>query len=264
MDSLAQSKDDKMLLAQLADRVRQCSDAYMITNSSFLDLRQRSVAEGMLRYQGSLHYEFYGGYEDADRTVAVFLPEYIDGSAEEYFAKNPEDNPLTVLRATLSKGSPHLTHRDYLGSMLGLGIKREVTGDILVREDGADIVVLKDIACYIMTNMEKAGRARLRLTEVSISELIRPESTVKEIVKSVSQTRLDSVVAAIYGLSRGKAMEAVTSGIVYVNDVEAGKPERHVDAGDKIVLRGRGKAVIKSTDGRSAKGKTVIVADRYV
>lgn len=92
-----------------------------------------------------------------------------------------------------------LTHRDYLGSLMGLGIKRESTGDILVRKDGADIIVLKEMASFIMMNMDKAGRARLQFEEVPVSELIVPEFHRIEVTESVSSLRLDNVLSAAFG-----------------------------------------------------------------
>jgi RNA-binding protein YlmH len=237
----------------------------MITTSSFLSPHGRSIAEKMFRSgeAGSVRYGFYGGYADAERVLAVFLPEYIEKTPEEHFKDEPDDNPLTVLRVTLKKGSPELTHRDYLGSLMGLGITRESTGDILVRKDGADIIVLKEMAPFIMMNMEKAGRARLIIEEVSISDLTVPETHRTEVTESVSSLRLDSIVSAAFGLSRGKASEAISGGIVFVNGVTVTKPEKQLSEGDKIVLRGRGKAVFTAVKGTSSKGRTVIVLEKY-
>lgn len=189
--------------------------------------------------------------------------EYIEAQPSEYFRNEPDDDPLTVLRVTLKKGAPVLTHRDYLGSLMGLGIKRESTGDILVRKDGADIIVLKEMASFIMMNMDKAGRARLQFEEVPVSELIVPEFHRIEVTESVSSLRLDNVLSAAFGLSRGKAGEAVSAGIVFVNGVTVSKPEKQVTEGDKLVIRGRGKAVFKEIKGTSSKGRTIIVIEKY-
>lgn len=258
-------KEDRLLEALLQDRARQCSDRYMITTSHFLDPHGRSLAQNMLRTGelGSARCGFYGGYDDAERALAVFMPEYIETQPSEYFRNEPDDDPLTVLRVTLKKGAPVLTHRDYLGSLMGLGIKRESTGDILVRKDGADIIVLKEMASFIMMNMDKAGRARLQFEEVPVSELIVPEFHRIEVTESVSSLRLDNVLSAAFGLSRGKAGEAVSAGIVFVNGVTVSKPEKQVTEGDKLVIRGRGKAVFKEINGTSSKGRTIIVIEKY-
>ena len=252
------------MLALLEDRIIQCSDRYMITTGNFLDMRQRSLAEKMLQTKKGVRYGFYGGFEDASRVVAVFLPEYIDQECAPYFAENPDDDPLVVLRASLKKGSPELSHRDYLGALMGLGIKREMSGDILVRKDGADIIVMREMAQFIQTHMEKAGRARIDFSEVPVSELIVPEAHIKEMVESVASMRLDNVISAVFDLSRTKAAEAIDAGIVFVNGIEIQKAEKQVKEGDKLVLRGKGKAVLKSIDGKSSKGRTIIKLDRYI
>lgn len=259
-----ESKEDKLLLAQIEDKIRQCSDKYMMTNSLFLDMRQRSLTEAMLRTKKGARYGFYGGYGDAERVIAVFLPDYIDAEPIDYFHENPEENPLTLIRVSLKKGSPSLSHRDYLGSIMGLGLKREMTGDILVRESGADIIVLKEIAGFLASNMQKAGRAALDIKELPVSELIAPEAKRREITESVASLRLDNVISAAFGIARSKASEAVGSGLVFVNGIEALKNERQVKEGDKLVLRGKGKAVLKKAGGATRKGRIIITIERYL
>lgn len=258
-------KDDKMLEAQIRDRARQCSDRYMITSTNFLDPHGKSIAQSLLKTGelGSARCWFYGGYGEAERALAVFFPEYIEDAADVYFAAEPEDEPLTVLRVSLKKGSPELSHRDYLGALMGLGIKRESVGDILVRRDGADIIVLKEMASFIIMNMDKAGRARLNFEEIPVAEIIVPEAHRTEVTESVSSLRLDNVVSTVFGLSRGKALEAISAGIIFVNGVTASKPEKKVNEGDKLVMRGRGKAVFKEVKGVSSKGRTIVVIEKY-
>lgn len=197
---------------------------------------------------------FYGGYEDAERVILINLPDY---------ARLADENPLTVIRACKAEGSRQLTHRDYLGSLVGLGIKRELLGDILVREDGADIIVLSDIAEFILSNYCKAGRTGLSLSQHHISELIVPEAERTRITDTVASLRLDSVAASAFGLARAKAAEAIGRGLVFVNHVEVTKPDFQVKEGDKITLRGRGKACLTEIGGRSRKDRVYITIERY-
>lgn len=259
-----ESKEDKLLLAQTEDKIRQCSDKYMITNSLFMDMRQRSLVEAMLRTRKGVRYGFYGGYDDAERVISVFLPDYIDSELVDYFSENPEDNPITLIRVSLKKGSPNLSHRDYLGSIMGLGLKREMTGDILVRESGADIIALREISEFIVSNMQKAGRAKLDIEELPVSELIAPKAKKQDITESVASLRLDNVISAAFGVARSKASEAIASGLVFVNGIEAAKSERQVKEGDKLVFRGKGKAVLKEAGRITRKGRIIITIERYL
>jgi len=239
----------------------------MLTASSFLDIRQKSLVENFFRSEKTgVRHIFYGGYDDAERCIAVFLPDYL----EEYrtasdLAKMPDsENPLTVIRAVTAKGSRQLTHRDYLGSLLSLGIKREVTGDILVRENGADIIVLNELADFLLLNYEKAGRTGLTLSRVPVSELMMPETRTEEIRESVASMRLDNIVSAAFGLSRQKAADAINAGIVFVNNSVLDKPDKPISEGDKVVLRGKGKIVIKELAGKSRKDRLYVIFERYL
>ena len=231
-------------------------------NSGFLDLRQQSLVKERYRYDSAV--EFYGGYEDAERRICVFKPEWISQSAAEYFADNEEDNPIVWIRAYRQAGSRALSHRDYLGSLVGMGLKREKIGDILVREDGADIAVLRDISEFLLYNYEKAGRTSLKLEIVSSSDIKLPPLRFKEISDTVASLRLDSVLSSAFGISRAKAAEAVRKGITFVNSSQIVKPDFNVNEGDRLVIRGLGKARLAEIGGNSKKGRTYIKIEKYL
>ena len=180
-----------------------------------------------------------------------------------YFFDGGEDQPVRAVRCTWAQGSPKLSHRDILGSMLALGITREATGDILVSECSADIFVLPQMVDFLISHYEKAGRVPLSVREIPLSEVILPEVNIERMRDTVASMRLDCVLSAIYSLSRSKAEEAVSAGITFVNDIKASKPDAPIKDGDKIVLRGMGKAKIISSDGISNRGRVVIIFDRY-
>ena len=261
-------KEDNFLLGQIEDKITQCENKYIVTHTGFLDSHQQSLARVYCRKSHIPVFDeepahenfpptrsiFYGGYEDAERGVLISLPDY--ATLEDY-------DPLTVIRAVKADGSRELTHRDYLGSLVGLGIKRELLGDILVREDGADIIALADIAEFILMNYYKAGRTNLSLSQHPISELIVPQQKRTTITDTVASLRLDSVIASAFGLSRGKAAEAIGRGIVFVNHVEVIKPDFQVSEGDKLTLRGKGKACLTEVGGRSRKDRQYITIEKY-
>lgn len=269
----AHMKEDSFLLGQIEDRIAQCENKYITTYTGFLDSHQQSLArlycrknhvpvfdraaEQAAAAEGRLpscRTRFYGGYDDAERVILINLPDY---------AFLEDDDPLTVIRASVSAGGKSLAHRDYLGSLTGLGIKRDLLGDILVRPDGADIIVLADIAEFLLMTWCKAGRAGLSLEQVPVRELIVPEIQRKTITDTVASLRLDNMVAAAFGLSRVKAAEAVKSGIVFLNHVETVKADAPVGEGDQITLRGKGKARVAGIGGRSRKDRIYVEIERY-
>ena len=119
------------------------------------------------------------------------------------------------------------------------------------------------MAEYIRTNMSQAGRSGLSVEEVPVRELIRPASDARERKVSVASLRLDSVVGAAFGLSRSKALEAVRSGIVFVNGLETLKPDYPLQEGDKVVMRHRGRTILKEVGGKTGKGRTHITLQIY-
>lgn len=255
-------KEDKILFAHIEDLYDKCTDSYMFDNSGFLDLRQQSVIKE--KYPYDTHIRFYGGYDDAERRVCIFIPEWIEQEPDEYFTENEDDNPIVWIRSYKQAGSKTLGHRDYLGSLLGMGIKREKIGDILVRDDGADIAVLKDISEFLLFNYDKAGRTNLKLEIVKSSDIELPKRHFKEITDTVASLRLDSVLSSAFGISRTKAAEAVRKGIAFVNSKQIFKPDFNIDEGDRLVIRGLGKARLVQIGGISKKGRTYIRIEKYL
>ncbi len=252
------TKDDKILLANAEDKFNQCLSQYRLTHTDFLDLRQRSLLEGLCREltgkSSDVRCVFYGGYGEAERTALCFLPDYADES----------DCPISVIRIKTKPGGRQLTHRDYLGSITALGIRREMTGDILVRENGADVIIMDDIRDFLLTDYTKAGRTALSLEAVPVSELHIPEAKTVMIKDTVASLRLDNIVSSSFRLSRAKAAEAIRSGIIFVNSMQTEKPDAKVEEGDKIVLRGKGKAYLREVGGQTRKDRTYILIERYL
>ena len=201
----------------------------------------------------------WGGYEGAERRMLVCVPADIPMTDEEAY-----EGLLEVLRVKKPAISRELTHRDYLGSMLGLGIDRSVTGDILVRDDGADIIIVPEIADFLLEEYVQVGRTHVSREVHPLSELILPEVRTQIIKDTVPSARLDSVIASAFKLSRSKAAEAIRGGIVSVDHIECLKPDARVEEGSILVLRGKGKALLKEVGGESKKGRTWIIIEKYI
>ena len=171
---------------------------------------------------------------------------------------------LEVLRVEKPAISRELSHRDYLGSMLGHGIDRSVTGDILVRDDGADIIIMPEIADFLIQEYKQVGRTNIKTSTVPIEELIIPNARIEVIKDTVNSLRLDNVIASAFNISRAKAAEAIRSGIVSIDHIECLKPDARLEEGAVLVLKGKGKAILKEVGGESKKNRTWIKIERYV
>lgn len=255
--------EDKILIAKYEDKLRQCAENSMITCTGFLNMHERSVLSSLHLSGSDAKTVFYGIFDDAERTAAVFLPYYIEVSSVEalsdYFRDNPDENPLALIEVEKDRFSPALSHRDYLGALMALGIKRDVTGDISVSENGCRIAVLSHMADFICENLEKAGRGSLKAKIISPSEILQNEKPLGVADSfTVSSLRLDSVVKNAFSVSRNDACKAIESGLVYVNDCECLKSDKKIADGDKIVFRRKGRIIIGDCSAISKKGRIIV------
>jgi len=252
--------ENERLLSLVTDKIRKAETAYMLTHTSFLSLSERSLAAACCREHGA-SFVFRGGYPEAERAVLFLLPDYL---TPETMLAEEDDDPLCLLVCRTSAQAKKLTHRDYLGSLLALGIERSVIGDILVRENGADIVILKSIGDYLLANYAKAGNVSVKCELRPIGTLVPPEQKTVTVRESVASVRLDNLIGAAFGFSRSAACEQISAGLVFVNDTEMSKPDAKLGVGDKIVVRGHGKAFFKEIGGTTRKGRISVIFEKYV
>ena len=173
IDKIAQSPEDKLLLAKVWDKINAGIRRNVLSCTAFLSLREQNMARYLLGDELGLC--FFGGYEDAERKMLFYLPDYMD--TESFYA---EDAPLVCLRAVFYEGdSP--SHRDFLGGLMACGIARETVGDICVGNGSCDFFVTAQIADYILQNLESVGRTHLRLQQIPLPEAQIPEPAVEEI-----------------------------------------------------------------------------------
>lgn len=262
--------ENKLLLANIEDKYENFLDYYAMVSTDFMSLPEQSVCARFLRSIPGVRGFMYGGYEDAERRILIFIPDYIDVGNEkelaEYFDNNPEECPLVILSLAYKTGAgaKELGHRDYLGSILGEGIKREKIGDILVRPGGAQVIADRTIAEYLVIHYGKAGRTSIEAEILPISQVDKGVIKKEEIRTSVASPRLDNVISAVFNVGRKDAVAAINQGRVFINDVENNKPDYTLKDGEKIVLRGKGKAIYKGTSGTSKKGKIYITVEKYI
>lgn len=261
------NNEDELLLSFAEDKLRLCDENCMLANTRFLDIRQQSVLSGRFCRDKRCRLIFYGGYPGCERSVCVFVPPLFSVEDEsglmQYFNENPGDNPLSAIRVTKDRFSSELSHRDYLGALMSLGIKREVLGDIIAAEGGCDIVTMSSMAGYIAENLTGVARASVAASIIGLDELRAPEEKYDETFHSVASLRLDAVASAAFKLSRTKAVDCITRGLVYVNGVQTEKTDYRLSVGDKLVLRGSGKAVVSETPGKSKKGRQRLIIRIY-
>lgn len=254
----AANKEDKLLLAGIYDKSESNRVSGRMTNTAFLDMRQQIVAKRMLAAMKRDDAVFFGRPEGFERKIVVFLPDWM----EEGELTDGDLSPLAFLRATFDKNAA-LTHRDFLGSLMGAGITRESVGDIHVGEGVADIAVLKTLESYLLDNLLSAGREKLAVKGISADEARASESDFTLKKDTVASLRLDSVVSAGFSMAREKAASLVEAGKVILNYEECAKPDREVFEGDVVSSRGLGKFILFEVGGNTRKGRTAITIKKY-
>lgn len=256
IEKIAQTSQDRMLLAKLWDKIQAGFQRNIPTHTGFLSPRELEMARYLFGEPEGLH--VFGGYPDAERKMLLFLPDYLD---ETWLTG--EDSPCICLRASFYQGdSP--SHRDFLGALMGAGITRESVGDICVDEDSCDFFVTQEIASYVLQNFTSAGRAHVRLTAIPLENARIPAPEVKEIRDTLASLRLDSVVASGFRIGRSLAGQYIAAGKVAVDGLPCEKSDKLVSQGAKISLRGMGKICLDSVGSRTKKDRISVIIHRYV
>lgn len=224
----------------------------------FADPRQQQIARELLQHFPALKCSFFGGYPDAERVRICFSPFTISESPEE---------SINCLSIEGNFPESILTHRDFLGAVLGLGLKREMIGDIIYRgEKEAFLLLTAELKPFVLGSLQTVGRFPVKVTELPLGELqeqLGPRR-VKEIKGTVASLRLDAVAGLGFGLSRSKIAPLVKGGQVKVNYQIVSQPSRTVKVGDLISLAGRGRIEVVETMGESRKGRTHLLLQRII
>ena len=261
LNKCARSGEERMLLARALDKLELAQNRSVPAHTPFLSPAEQACLTDLLNACGHPRHFFFGGFEDAERQICVFLP---DWQEEEDFLEG--DDMAVCAVETQFPGGGSLTHRDILGSLMGLGITREKLGDILLPEAGrCQVVVLKEAVSILTSQWEGAGRYKCReVRQIPLSALAPKPPQIKTIRDTVASPRLDAVLSSAFSLSRSKAAAYIAGGKVAVNHRECLKSDKTVEEGDVLTCRGLGKCVVKEVPGQSRKGRTMLVLERYI
>ncbi len=260
-----QTMENEILIPYISENILRAQDENVpAAVSKFLDSAQLSIAAALAK-RTSGRFIFWGGYPSAERVIMIAVPDYVpeDMNPAEIFSQFSDSCPLKAVRLKKDRFTT-LSHRDYLGAVMGLGLTRESIGDITVRDDGCDIIALPSAARYIAENLTQAGRASIKAELINIDDIIAPETKFEEISFTVASPRLDAVAGEVFSLSRSAACQAIAAGLIFLNDEQMTKPDKHISAGDKLVMRGKGRAIIGDDFFKTKKGRIRISARKSI
>lgn len=245
------SDNDKLFCSKLDDAIELCHTRQKPYFFSFISERKQSVAKNYLDSVFFDNYAFFGGYENSERKV---LGLFFDEPSDEEF-------PVSPIVFKFRK-CDKLSHRDFLGALMSLGIEREAVGDILV-EDGRCVVFVKsELKDYITSQIFKIGNVGISFDTYDAADLPCGRG-LEENSYIVSSLRLDNIVAAITGLSRNKTKTLVLSECVTVNYVPVQNVSQIININDVLTIRGKGKFVLNDISGRTKKDRIRISVLHY-
>ena len=256
IEKIAHSPEDRVLLAKLWDKINAGIRRNIPANTCFLSPRELEMARYLFGDEPGLL--AFGGYEDSERKMLCYLPEYLGESA-----LYEEDSPLVCLRAEYFE-KDELSHRDFLGALMGAGIARETVGDICVGKGCCDFFVTAEIAPYILQNFLSAGRTKLHLKQIPLTEAQIPEPEVKEIRDTLASLRLDSIISSGFRIGRSLAAQYVNGGKAAIDGLPCEKPDKAIAEGAKISVRGLGKIKLVTINGRTKKDRISVIIHRYL
>ncbi len=256
IDKIAKTVEDRLLLAKVWDKINAGMRKCILSNSCFLSPRELELTRLLFGEPEGLHR--FGGYEDAERQMLIYLPDYLEEDA-----LMEDDSPVVCLRATYFEGDS-LSHRDFLGALMGAGVARESVGDICVGKGSCDFFVSREIAPYLLDSFSSAGRTKFRLSRIPLSEASIPEPELKEIRDTLASLRLDAVISSGFRIGRSLASDYVNAGKAAINGLPCQKSDKPVAEGDKISVRGLGKLRLTRVNGETKKGRISVVIHRYI
>lgn len=251
------------LIARLDD-LKRCATRGNLGVSAFFSPRELRVAEEYLR-RGGASFFFDGGYSEAERKRVYLLPDYAEDceSADALceYGYSSETEALLIS----GSGFERISHRDVLGSLLALGVERDVLGDIIVIDEKSAVVICDSkMVAFFEGGLSRVGRDKVTLKQISLDTLTLPERKVAPISDTVASPRLDCVVAALCSLSRERAKEIILSSTVELNYSVEERPDREIEAPAALSVRGVGKFKILSVCERTKKGRLRLIAEKYI
>lgn len=257
---MEQDKETVLYKNRLSELAERSYAKGIYTFTDFLTLAEQSVALDAQKELAFAGPSFFGGADFCERKMLRF------GKEEELGYEQPF--PITLLK--ISPSAPafasELSHRDFLGSLMNLGIERAVLGDILLRDNTAYLFCCEHIAQYIMENLVSVRREKVTCSQIEdirdLPEGLEPKKEIRRL--SVASLRLDSLVAGVWHVSRTDAVELIEKGTVYINQKLCLSPDKQVKENDLVTVRGKGRFTFLGVNYMSRKGRDNVSVELFV
>lgn len=247
-------QEERQFIDQVLEWKENVLNQYSPKLTDFLDPREQEIVASVIGDHLDVRVTFSGGVDDTERKRALLYP--------DYFQPTKDDFQLSLFEVQYASKFITLQHRQVLGSLMSLGLKRTKFGDIRFYEDIVQFVCAREISDYLRVNFHEIGRAKITLREIELEKLIPHVEEVQELVTTVSSLRLDVIGSAIYNISRQKIQPLITNGFVKINWKTVDSVSFECREGDTISVRGYGRSKITSIEGRTKKDRIRITISR--
>ena len=247
-------KEQHIVMRKIIDKAEYVLKNYETTYTDFLDPYQRELAYSILN-RIDISYYAEGGFEDSERKSLVIFPEYM--------TKETMENPIRSIKINGNFKFNDLCHRDYLGAILGLGIKREKVGDIFIKDNFTTVVVQIEILDFLIYNLKSIGKESVEVEEIDLNKIEKSEEEFNDINLTMSSLRLDSLISSACKISRSKSAILIGQDKVKVNWRPINNISYEVKEGDVLSIRKFGRIKLVEHTGKSKKDKEKVVARIY-
>lgn len=250
------NQDLKNVLLKALNKVSSVLNNHIEVSTDFLDPYERKNMIQILRGIDEVSFREEGGYIESERKIIRIFPYYLSG--------DDIDLGIEILEIRWDSRFGQISHRDCLGALLGLGIKREKIGDILVLDGGFQVIVESKISDFITYNLSKIGRKTVSVKKISSEEITIKEPQSKEVFFTISSNRLDSVIAGIFNISRAIAQKSIDSERVKLSFEPVFSSSKEVLENDLISVRGMGRAKVIEIGDVTKKGRQKVRAKIFI
>lgn len=249
--------EERAFVDRAQEWIERSAELHELRRTDFLDPRQQFIISTLCSRNGMVNIRFDGGYEAAERKRALIAPDYRD---LEY-----EDAELSVLQVTSQAEKFHeLDHGDFLGALLGLGIKRDRIGDIHLHDSFCHIVVADQMSQFLDISLRQVHRLHVLTDVLSIDKLQPVQQRLEELSFTVASMRLDGIASDAYRISRSKIVDPIKAGRCRVNWKAVEDPSAQLQAGDVVSIKGLGRFKVLEVDGVTKKGRIRVKIGKYI
>ncbi|WP_350344861.1 YlmH/Sll1252 family protein [Proteinivorax tanatarense] len=246
---------DKVTIGKALDAAELAQQKNLIKDTDFLDPYYRDTLIKVTKGLFGIKYHINGGYPGAERAKVTFYPDFLH--------KDDIEDAISCIQVTGTFPQKY-SHRDFLGSILGLGISREKVGDIITFESGCQVVLDNRLVDFIKLNLTKVGNINVKAKEIYPHQLEVRDIKVKKIKGTVASLRLDAVGGLGFSLSRTKLASLIKGERVKVNWKTIKNPAYMVEEGDVISLKGKGRISVANEGKETRKGRKHLEINRFV